>query len=128
MCFEINNYCSSVFNEGYFLWKYKKEYYTEHISYYHHNTPKNAFHYLINKRPQIDPNEGFLFQLLHYANVLIKSRGIVTTSDTSAASTSSVLTSSDSTDSPIETVQQFGKKKDMQTITKAKLVEPQQIF
>ena len=38
---------------------------------YHHNTLKQAYHFLIEKRPQIRPNEGFLLQLLRYESELI---------------------------------------------------------
>jgi protein-tyrosine phosphatase len=43
---------------------------------YHHNTLKEAYSYLVEKRPQIWPNEGFLLQLIRYENDLIQSREI----------------------------------------------------
>ena len=43
---------------------------------YHHNTLKEAFYYLVEKRPQIWPNEGFLLQLLRYETELIQSSEI----------------------------------------------------
>lgn len=43
---------------------------------YHHNTLKEAFNFLIEKRPQIWPNEGFLVQLMRYEGELIRSREI----------------------------------------------------
>ena len=44
---------------------------------YHHNTLKDAFNFLIEKRPQIWPNEGFLLQLLRYETELIRSKEII---------------------------------------------------
>ena len=43
---------------------------------YHHNTLREAFFYLVEKRPQIWPNEGFLLQLIRYETELIRSREI----------------------------------------------------
>lgn len=43
---------------------------------YHHNTLKDAFFFLIQKRPQIWPNEGFFVQLMRYETELIRSREI----------------------------------------------------
>lgn len=43
---------------------------------YHHNTLKEAFFYLIEKRPQIWPNEGFLLQLIRYETELLETREI----------------------------------------------------
>jgi len=43
---------------------------------YHHTTLKDAFYFLIEKRPQIWPNEGFLLQLMRYETELIRSREI----------------------------------------------------
>ncbi|CAF4345111.1 unnamed protein product [Adineta steineri] len=69
---------------------------------YHHNTLKDAFHYLLEKRPQIYPNDGFMLQLLRYENELIKSREIVSTEETSKVN------------NPIETIQEFEKKQENQ--------------
>ncbi|CAF1031808.1 unnamed protein product [Adineta ricciae] len=43
---------------------------------YHHNTLKEAFFYLIEKRPQIWPNEGFLLQLIRYETELLQAHEI----------------------------------------------------
>ena len=43
---------------------------------YHHNTLKEAFFYLIEKRPQIWPNEGFLLQLIRYETELLQTHEI----------------------------------------------------
>jgi protein-tyrosine phosphatase len=43
---------------------------------YHHNTLNEAFFFLMEKRPQIWPNEGFLTQLLRYETELIGTREI----------------------------------------------------
>ncbi len=43
---------------------------------YHHNTLKESYLYLAQKRPQICPNEGFLLQLIRYENELIQTREI----------------------------------------------------
>ncbi|CAF4410453.1 unnamed protein product, partial [Adineta steineri] len=43
---------------------------------YHHNTLKDAYTFLHDKRPQISPNKGFLLQLIRYENELIQSREI----------------------------------------------------
>jgi protein-tyrosine phosphatase len=43
---------------------------------YHHNTLEEAYFYLVGKRPQVFPNEGFLLQLIRYENDLIQSREI----------------------------------------------------
>ena len=39
--------------------------------------PKEAFEYLMEKRPQVWPNQGFLLQLLRYETELINSREIL---------------------------------------------------
>ncbi|CAF4641012.1 unnamed protein product [Rotaria sp. Silwood2] len=77
---------------------------------YHHNTLKEAFHYLVEKRPQIWPNEGFMLQLLRYENELIKSREIVLTSEISEASLCTAVSSSNNTKNPIETLEEFKKR------------------
>ncbi|CAF0941531.1 unnamed protein product [Adineta steineri] len=69
---------------------------------YHHNTLNDAFHYLLEKRPQIYPNDGFMLQLLRYENELIKSREIVSTEEASKVN------------NPIETIQEFEKKQENQ--------------
>jgi len=50
---------------------------------YHHNTIKEAFYFLIEKRPQIWPNEGFLLQLIRYETELIRTREIPNKKDES---------------------------------------------
>jgi hypothetical protein len=37
---------------------------------YHHHTLKDSFLFLMERRPQIWPNEGFLVQLLRYESEL----------------------------------------------------------
>ncbi|CAF3544336.1 unnamed protein product [Rotaria sp. Silwood1] len=77
---------------------------------YHHNTLTEAFHYLVEKRPQIWPNEGFMIQLLRYENKLIKSREIVLTSAASETSLCTAASSSNETKNSIETLKEFKKK------------------
>ncbi|CAF4810190.1 unnamed protein product [Rotaria sp. Silwood1] len=77
---------------------------------YHHNTLTEAFHYLVEKRPQIWPNEGFMIQLLRYENKLIKSREIVLTSAASETSLCTAASSSNETKNSIETLEEFKKK------------------
>ncbi|CAF2135569.1 unnamed protein product [Rotaria magnacalcarata] len=67
---------------------------------YHHNTLKDAFHYLLEKRPQIGPNEGFLLQLIRYEKELIRTLEIV------LLSAAENLSLSDSKN-PIETFKEF---------------------
>ena len=43
---------------------------------YHHNTLRDAFFFLMEKRPQIWPNEGFLLQLLRYESELVERREV----------------------------------------------------
>ena len=69
---------------------------------YHHNTLKEAFYYLIEKRPQIWPNEGFLLQLLRYETELIRSREIPPNQDQFISKE----------DNPIETLNEFEHKHD----------------
>ncbi len=64
---------------------------------YHHNTLKEAYIYLAEKRPQICPNEGFLLQLIRYENDLIPSREIQPISGTNE-------------ENPIETFNEFETK------------------
>jgi len=64
---------------------------------YHHNTLKEAYYYLVEKRPQILPNEGFLLQLIRYENDLIQSREIK-------------LDDSTKEENPIETLNEFENK------------------
>ncbi len=64
---------------------------------YHHNTLKEAYSYLVEKRPQIWPNEGFLLQLIRYENDLIQSREIKLDDGTKEVN-------------PIETLNEFENK------------------
>jgi dual specificity phosphatase 12 len=68
---------------------------------YHHNTLKEAYLYLIKKRPQIWPNEGFLLQLIRYENDLIQSREI----KPNDANKSNI-----EEENPIETINEFKTK------------------
>ncbi|CAF2616562.1 unnamed protein product [Rotaria sp. Silwood2] len=72
---------------------------------YHHNTLKEAFFFLIEKRPQIWPNEGFLLQLMRYETELIRSREITNNDDES-------IESIQLKDNPIETLNEFEHKHD----------------
>ncbi|CAF4374977.1 unnamed protein product [Rotaria socialis] len=76
---------------------------------YHHNTVTEAFRYLVEKRPQIWPNQGFMLQLIHYENELIKSREILSTSETSEAFNSTAVPSANDAKNPIETLHEFKK-------------------
>jgi len=69
---------------------------------YHHNTLKEAFYFLIEKRPQIWPNEGFLLQLIRYETELIRSREISNNKDKSI----------ENEENPIETLIEFEHKHD----------------
>ncbi|CAF0898018.1 unnamed protein product [Adineta steineri] len=71
---------------------------------YHHNTLKDAYTFLHDKRPQISPNKGFLLQLIRYENELIQSREIKPT-DTTA----SIIKE----ENPIETLDEFQEKHKM---------------
>jgi len=64
---------------------------------YHHNTLKEAYSYLVEKRPQIWPNESFLLQLIRYENDLIQSREIKLDDGTKEVN-------------PIETLNEFENK------------------
>ncbi|UJR37359.1 hypothetical protein I4U23_030067 [Adineta vaga] len=68
---------------------------------YHHNTLKEAYTYLVAKRPLICPNEGFLLQLIHYEKDLIQSREIQPTSETKFLMKEN---------NPIETLNEFEDK------------------
>jgi hypothetical protein len=72
---------------------------------YHHNNLKEAFYFLIEKRPQIWPNEGFLLQLLRYETELIRSRELTKNQDQ--------LISNE--ENPIETLNEFEHKHDKDT-------------
>jgi protein-tyrosine phosphatase len=72
---------------------------------YHHNTLKEAFYFLIEKRPQIWPNEGFLLQLLRYETELIRSRELTKNQD------QLILNE----ENPIETLNEFEHKHDKDT-------------
>ena len=65
---------------------------------YHHNTLKESYLYLAQKRPQICPNEGFLLQLIRYENELIQSREVQPHSGTNQE------------ENPIETLNEFEAK------------------
>jgi len=67
---------------------------------YHHNTLKEAFYFLIEKRPQIWPNEGFLLQLLRYETELTRSREITKNQEDQLEA------------NPIETLNEFEHKHD----------------
>jgi hypothetical protein len=69
---------------------------------YHHNTLTEAFYFLIEKRPQIWPNEGFLLQLLRYETELTRSREILKDKDESIKKE----------ENPIETLNEFETKHD----------------
>ncbi len=73
---------------------------------YHHNTLKEAFYFLIEKRPQIWPNEGFLLQLLRYETELIRSRELPKNQDQLTIPKE---------DNPIETLIEFEHKHDKDT-------------
>jgi protein-tyrosine phosphatase len=64
---------------------------------YHHNSLKEAYLYLIEKRPQIWPNEGFLIQLIRYEDELLRSGEIK----------GNVITNEEN---PIETLNEFENK------------------
>ncbi len=68
---------------------------------YHHNTLKEAYFYLVEKRPQIRPNDGFLVQLIRYENDLIQSREI---------KLDNVNKSITNEENPIETLNEFENK------------------
>ncbi len=68
---------------------------------YHHNTLKEAYLYLAEKRPQICPNEGFLIQLIRYEDELIQSREIKPNDEN---------TSVTNEENPIETLNEFETK------------------
>jgi protein-tyrosine phosphatase len=70
---------------------------------YHHNTLKDSFYYLIEKRPQIWPNEGFLVQLIRYETELIRSREIPDDKNQS-------IENIQKEDNPIETLNEFESK------------------
>ncbi|CAF1267944.1 unnamed protein product [Rotaria sordida] len=72
---------------------------------YHHNTLKEAFYYLVEKRPQIWPNEGFLLQLIRYETELIRSREIINNIDQS-------IENIQMKENPIETLNEFEHKHD----------------
>jgi hypothetical protein len=67
---------------------------------YHHNTLKEAFYFLIEKRPQIWPNEGFLLQLIRYETELIRTREIPNKKDES-------IEDIQKEENPIETLNEF---------------------
>jgi protein-tyrosine phosphatase len=67
---------------------------------YHHNTLKEAFYFLIEKRPQIWPNEGFLLQLMRYETELIRTREIPNKKDES-------IEDIQKEENPIETLNEF---------------------
>jgi protein-tyrosine phosphatase len=67
---------------------------------YHHTTLKDAFYFLIEKRPQIWPNEGFLLQLMRYETELIRSREISNNKNESIQKE----------ENPIETLNEFETK------------------
>jgi len=67
---------------------------------YHHNTIKEAFYFLIEKRPQIWPNEGFLLQLIRYETELIRTREIPNKKDES-------IEDIQKEENPIETLNEF---------------------
>ncbi len=64
---------------------------------------KEAHNYLIEKRPQIWPNDGFMLQLIRYENELIKSREIVPTVGKDEVFLSSM-------NNPIETLEELEKR------------------
>ncbi len=68
---------------------------------YHHNTLKEAYYFLLDKRPLICPNEGFLLQLIRYENDLIQSREIKPVDVTK-----SII----EVENPIETLNEFEDK------------------
>lgn len=69
---------------------------------YHHETLKDAFYFLIEKRPQVWPNEGFLLQLLRYEKELIHSREILPNQNEVTVKENN----------PIETLTEFQEKHD----------------
>jgi hypothetical protein len=71
---------------------------------YHHDTLAEAFRYLIEKRPQIYPNDGFMLQLLRYEKELIQSWKIALVEEAAQAAIAT-----DSKNS-IETSEEFKKK------------------
>ena len=72
---------------------------------YHHNTLKEAFYYLIEKRTQVWPNEGFLLQLLRYETELIRTREVPNKRD-------ELIECVPQEDNPIETLNEFEHKHD----------------
>ncbi|CAF0840724.1 unnamed protein product [Adineta steineri] len=70
---------------------------------YHHNTLKEAFYYLIEKRPQVWPNEGFLLQLIRYETELLRTREIPKNKDES-------IEQLQKEENPIETLVEFEDK------------------
>lgn len=69
---------------------------------YHHNTLKDAFYFLIQKRPQIWPNQGFMLQLIRYETELIRSREISNKDES--------IEDIEKQENPIETLNEFEHK------------------
>ncbi|CAF1550559.1 unnamed protein product [Adineta ricciae] len=68
---------------------------------YHHNTLNDAYGFLVEKRPSICPNDGFLLQLIRYEKDLIQTREIQ--SENAGKSLAKE-------DNPIETLSEFEHK------------------
>ena len=63
---------------------------------YHHQTLKEAYAYLLAKRPQIRPNDGFVLQLMRYEDELVKTRELIP-----------INNAHQSEENPIETIGEF---------------------
>ncbi|CAF0815907.1 unnamed protein product [Didymodactylos carnosus] len=89
---------------------------------YHHETLELAFHSLMDKRPQIFPNEGFLLQLIRYERELIKSKEINQNEENLNISDGKeniqdIISDDQTNKNPIETVEEFTEKHDIHTST-----------
>lgn len=67
---------------------------------YHHNTLKEAFFFLMEKRPQVWPNEGFLAQLFRYEAELIGTREVPRSDEPTPPEE----------ENPLETLEEFENK------------------
>ena len=69
---------------------------------YHHRTLREAHVFLLNKRPQISPNDGFLLQLIRYEKELIRSQEIQCEAEKPDVNVIE--------ENPIETIDEFKEK------------------
>ena len=68
---------------------------------YHHTTFHDAFFFLVEKRPAIWPNEGFLVQLFRYESELIRTREVLPPAKESIPPAE---------ENPLETLEEFQNK------------------